>query len=73
MSAALLIDVLLWGSVVAVGFIAYRRGPQVLTLSLREGSTDFIRIIPRRKSVIRATSASCRAHGIFIDPIDEAC
>ena len=47
MSAALLIDVLLWGSVVAVGFIAYRRGPQVLTLSLREGSTDFIRIIPR--------------------------
>jgi hypothetical protein len=30
-------------------------------------------IIPRRKSVIRATSASCRRQGIFIDPIDEPC
>ena len=26
MSAALLIDILLWGSVAAVGFIAWRRG-----------------------------------------------
>ena len=38
MSAALLIDILLWGSVAAVGFIAFQRGPTVLTASLREGT-----------------------------------
>ena len=47
MSAALLIDILLWGSVLGVGFIAWRRGPKVMTSSLREGSMDFIRIVPR--------------------------
>jgi hypothetical protein len=47
MSAALLIDILLWGSVAAVGFIAYRRGPAVLTASMREGTMDFINIVPR--------------------------
>ena len=31
MSAALIIDVLLWGSVAAVGFIALQRGRLVLT------------------------------------------
>ena len=38
MSAALLIDIMLWGSVAAVGLIAYRRGPRVLNASLREGA-----------------------------------
>jgi hypothetical protein len=47
MSAALLIDIMLWGSVAAVGLIAYRRGPRVLNASLREGAMDFIKIIPR--------------------------
>jgi len=47
MSAALLIDMMLWGSVAAVGLIAYRRGPTVLNASLREGAMDFINIIPR--------------------------
>ena len=47
MNAALLIDVILWGSVAAVGFIAYRRGPKVMTASLREGAMDFIYIMPR--------------------------
>jgi hypothetical protein len=47
MSAALLIDIMLWGSVAAVGLIAYRRGPRVLNASLREGAMDFINIIPR--------------------------
>ncbi len=28
-----------------------------------------IRIIPRKKSATRATSASCRRHGIFIEPL----
>ncbi len=31
MSAALLIDIILWGSVIVVGFIAYQKGPVVLT------------------------------------------
>jgi hypothetical protein len=47
MSAALLIDILLWGSVAAVGFIAFQRGPKVLTDSLREGTKDFITVVPR--------------------------
>ena len=47
MSAALLIDILLWGSVAAVGFIAFRRGKQVMTASLREGALDFINIVSR--------------------------
>ena len=47
MSAALLIDILLWGSVAAVGFIALQRGRVVLTNSVREGAMDFINIVPR--------------------------
>jgi hypothetical protein len=47
MSAALLIDVILWGSVAAVGYIAFQKGPAVLTSSLREGAVDFIRVVPR--------------------------
>jgi hypothetical protein len=47
MTAALLIDVILWGSVAAVGLIAYRRGPKLMTSSLREGAMDFINIVPR--------------------------
>lgn len=47
MNAALLIDVILWGSVAAVGLIAYRRGPKIMTASLREGAMDFINIVPR--------------------------
>jgi uncharacterized membrane protein YraQ (UPF0718 family) len=47
MSAALIIDIILWGSVATVGFIALRRGRPVLTNSLREGSMDFITIVPR--------------------------
>ena len=47
MSAALLIDILLWGSVAAVGLIALQRGRLVATTSLREGTMDFINIVPR--------------------------
>ncbi|MGX9426212.1 MULTISPECIES: hypothetical protein [Bradyrhizobium] len=47
MSAALLIDILLWGSVAGVGFIAWRRGRTVLVSSLREGSLEFANIMPR--------------------------
>ena len=47
MSAALLIDIILWGSVAAVGYIAWLRGPKVMTASLREGTMDFVRVVPR--------------------------
>ena len=47
MSAALIIDIILWGSVAAVGLIAFRRGRRVLTSSLREGTMDFVNIVPR--------------------------
>src|ERR1700680_4520760 len=47
MSAALVIDLILWGSVAAVGYIAFQRGRTVLTASLREGAMDFINIVPR--------------------------
>ena len=47
MSAALIIDIILWASVAAVGFIAFRRGRPVLVASLREGSMDFVNIVPR--------------------------
>jgi uncharacterized membrane protein YraQ (UPF0718 family) len=47
MSAALLIDMLLWGSVIAVGYIAFQRGPKVLSASVRQGTMDFVRVVPR--------------------------
>ena len=47
MSAALVVDIILWGSVAAVGFIALQHGRPVLTNSLREGAMDFIHIVPR--------------------------
>jgi hypothetical protein len=45
--SALIIDIILWGSVVALAVIALRRGRPVLMMSLREGSMDFINIVPR--------------------------
>ena len=47
MSTALIIDIFLWGSVAAVGIIALSRGRTVLTASVREGSMDFVNIVPR--------------------------
>jgi hypothetical protein len=47
MSAALFVDIILWGSVAALGFIALRRGRTVLTSSVREGAKDFMNIVPR--------------------------
>ena len=45
--SALIIDIILWASVAAVGFIAWRRGRLILTTAVREGSMDFINIVPR--------------------------
>ena len=47
MSAALIIDIILWGSVAAVAFITLRRGRPVMTAALREGTLDFINVVPR--------------------------
>jgi hypothetical protein len=47
MSAALIIDIILWSSVAAVGFITLQRGRPVLIASLREGTLDFINVVPR--------------------------
>ena len=45
--SALIIDVTLWGSVAILGFMAWQRGRVVLVSSVREGSMDFINIVPR--------------------------
>jgi hypothetical protein len=45
--SALIIDIILWGSVAALAMIAWRRSRLVLTTSVREGTMDFINIVPR--------------------------
>ena len=47
MSAALLIDFTLWGSVAVLGYMVLRRGRNVLISATREGGWDFINIMPR--------------------------
>jgi hypothetical protein len=47
MSAALLIDFTLWGSVAVLGYMVLRRGRSVLISATREGGWDFINIVPR--------------------------
>jgi hypothetical protein len=45
--SALIIDLILWGSVAALGFMAWQRGRTVLVSSAREGAMDFVNIVPR--------------------------
>jgi uncharacterized membrane protein YraQ (UPF0718 family) len=45
--SAVIIDIILWGSVAALAVIAWQRGRLVLTRSVREGTMDFINIVPR--------------------------
>jgi hypothetical protein len=45
--SALIIDIILWSSVAALGFMAWQRGRAVLVSSAREGTMDFINIVPR--------------------------
>jgi uncharacterized membrane protein YraQ (UPF0718 family) len=47
MSAAVLIDIILWASVAAVGFLTLQRGRPVLVASLRDGTMNFIAVVPR--------------------------
>jgi hypothetical protein len=44
---ALIIDILLWGSLFGVGVIAWRQDKTVLNVALRGGAMDFINIVPR--------------------------
>ncbi len=47
MSASLAIDIILWASVAALGVMAWQRGRPLLVTSVREGTMDFIHIVPR--------------------------
>ena len=47
MNAALIIDITLWGSVAVLGFMVWQRGRVVLTAAAREGTMDFVNIVPR--------------------------
>ena len=47
MNAALIIDITLWGSVAVLGFMVWHRGRVVLTAAAREGTMDFVNIVPR--------------------------
>ncbi len=44
---ALIIDILLWGSLIGVGVIAWRQDKAVLAVALRKGGMDFVNIVPR--------------------------
>ncbi len=44
---ALIIDILLWGSLIGVSIIAWRQDKAVLTVALRKGGMDFVNIVPR--------------------------
>ena len=45
--SALIIDIILWCSVAMLAVIAWQRGRPVMTASVREGTMDFINIVPR--------------------------
>jgi hypothetical protein len=45
--SALIVDIILWASVAALGFVAFRRGRVVVVAAAREGTMDFINIVPR--------------------------
>jgi hypothetical protein len=47
MTAALIIDLTLWGSVALLGFLVWQRGRTVLISATREGTMDFVNIVPR--------------------------
>jgi len=45
--SALLIDVILWGTVATLAAMTWRRGRPVFTAAVRGGTMDFLNIIPR--------------------------
>lgn len=45
--SALVIDITLWASVLVLGFLVFRRNRPVFATTLREGTLDFLNIMPR--------------------------
>lgn len=45
--SALIIDVLLWGSLIGVAILAWTQDRKVMTTALRKGTMDFVYIVPR--------------------------
>jgi hypothetical protein len=45
--SAILIDAILWGTVVALAVVMWRRGPDVFKVAVRGGTMDFLRVVPR--------------------------
>ena len=45
--SALVIDVVLWGSLIGVAVLAWRQDRKVMTTALRKGTMDFVYIVPR--------------------------
>lgn len=45
--SAIIIDFLLWGSLIGVAVVAWRQGRAVLSTALHKGGMDFVNIVPR--------------------------
>ncbi|MEW6768279.1 MAG: hypothetical protein AB1342_09640 [Pseudomonadota bacterium] len=45
--SALIIDILLWGSLIGVAVLAWTQDRKVMTTALRKGTMDFVYIVPR--------------------------
>lgn len=45
--SALIIDILLWGSLIGVTVLAWMQDRKVMTTALRKGTMDFVYIVPR--------------------------
>lgn len=45
--SALIIDILLWGSLIGVSILAWMQDRKVMTTALRKGTMDFVYIVPR--------------------------
>ncbi|MBN8981296.1 MAG: hypothetical protein J0I29_08480 [Rhizobiales bacterium] len=45
--SALIIDILLWGSLIGVAALAWMQDRKVMTTALRKGTMDFVYIVPR--------------------------
>jgi hypothetical protein len=45
--SVLIIDILLWGSLIGVAIVAWMQDRNVMTTALRKGTIDFVYIVPR--------------------------
>jgi uncharacterized membrane protein YraQ (UPF0718 family) len=47
MTTRLFVDVILWSTVIIVGFFAFRRSPTMFRTAIKNGAVDFVTVIPR--------------------------